>query len=118
MQKENLIQEKTFQFSLDIIKLYQYLKENKEYDIARQVLRSGTSIGSNIEEAIGAQSKKDFLSKNNISLKEARETYYWLRLLNESDILPTEFKFLLDDNLSIINILSSIVKTLKKQLNL
>ena len=118
MQKENLIQEKSFQFSLNIIKLYRYLKEVQEYEIAKQVLRSGTSIGANIEEAIAAQSKKDFLSKNNISLKEARETYYWLRLLKESKLLPYEFKFLLDDNLSIINILSSIVKTMKKQLNL
>ncbi|MBN2668301.1 MAG: four helix bundle protein [Bacteroidales bacterium] len=118
MKKNNLIQEKSFQFSLDIIKLYKYLKEVKEFDIARQVLRSGTSIGANIEEALGAQSKRDFLSKKNISLKEARETYYWLRLLKQSDMLPNQFHYLLDDNFSIINILSSIVKTIKEQLNL
>ena len=118
MPKDNLIQDKSFQFSLDIIRLYKNLKANKEYDIAKQILRSGTSIGANVEEAIGAQSKKDFLSKMNISLKEARETYYWLRLLQKSDMLSPEYLFLQEDNLNIINILSSIVKTLKKELNM
>ena len=118
MSKDNLIQSKSFQFSLDIIKLYKDLKFNNEYDIARQILRSGTSIGANVEEAIGAQSKKDFLSKMNLSLKEARETHYWLRLLKDSNMLKNEFLFLLDDALSIVSILSSIVKTLKKELEL
>ena len=118
MPKENLIQSKSFQFSLDIIKLYKVLKASAEYDIARQLLRSGTSIGANVEEAIGAQSKRDFLSKMNISLKEARETHYWLRLLKDSNMLKNEFLFLLDDALSMVSILSSIVKTLKKELNM
>ena len=117
MKKDNLIQDKSFQFSLDIIKLYKILKQNKEYDIARQLLRSGTSIGANVEEAIGAQSKRDFLAKISISLKEARETYYWLRLLKQSEMLDAKFFFILEDSLSIINIISSIVKTLKEQLN-
>jgi four helix bundle protein len=116
--KDNLIQTKSFQFSLDIIRLYRTLKNAKEYEIASQILRSGTSIGANIEEAIGAQSKRDFLSKISISLKETRETYYWLRLLKESSLLPVEFDFLLEDVVSILNINSSIVKTLKEQLNL
>jgi len=114
--KENLIQNKSFEFSLNIIKLYKSLKTQSEYDIARQLLRSGTSIGANIEEAIGAQSKKDFFSKLSISLKEARETYYWLRLLEKSEMLEKEYVSLLEDNVSLINILSSIVKTLKKEL--
>ena len=117
MAKDNLIQNKSFQFSLDIIKLYKELMSKREYDIARQVLRSGTSIGANVEEAIGAQSKRDFLAKISISLKEARETHYWLRLLKQSNMLDSKFFFLLDDNFSIINIISSIVKTLKEQLN-
>ena len=117
MAKENLIQGKSYQLSLDIIKLYKILKAETEYDIARQILRSGTSVGANVEEAIGAQSKRDFLSKMNISLKEARETHYWLRLLKDSDMLKSEFDFLLDDALSIVSILSSIVKTLKNELN-
>ncbi len=114
--KENLIQNKSFEFSLNIIKLYKSLKTQSEYDIARQLLRSGTSIGANIEEAIGAQSKKDFFSKLSISLKEARETYYWLRLLEKSEMLEKKYVSLLEDNVSLINILSSIVKTLKKEL--
>jgi len=115
--KDNLIQKKSFEFSLNIIKLYKGLKAKQEYDIARQLLRSGTSIGANIEESIGAQSKRDFLAKISISLKESRETYYWLRLLKQSDMLDSKYFFLLDDNLSIINIISSIVKTMKEQLN-
>ena len=115
--KDNLIQKKSFEFSLNIIKLYKDLKVKQEYDIARQLLRSGTSIGANIEEAIGAQSKRDFLAKISISLKESRETYYWLRLLKQSNMLDSKFLFLLDDNFSIINIISSIVKTMKEQLN-
>jgi len=114
--KENLIQNRSFEFSLNIIKLYKSLKTQSEYDIARQLLRSGTSIGANIEEAIGAQSKKDFFSKLSISLKEARETYYWLRLLEKSEMLEKKYVSLLEDNVSLINILSSIVKTLKKEL--
>ncbi len=115
--KDNLIQKKSFEFSLNIINLYKDLKVNQEYDIARQLLRSGTSIGANVEEAIGAQSKRDFLAKISISLKESRETYYWLRLLKQSEMLDSKFFFILDDNLSIINIISSIVKTMKEQLN-
>ena len=115
--KDNLIQKKSFEFSLNIINLYKDLKVNQEYDIARQLLRSGTSIGANVEEAIGAQSKRDFLAKISISLKESRETYYWLRLLKQSEMLDSKFFFILDDNLSIINIISPIVKTMKEQLN-
>ncbi len=82
--KENLIQDKSFDFALLIIELYKVLTERKEYILSKQLLRSGTSIGANIEEAIAGQSQKDFLSKINISLKEARETRYWLRLLERS----------------------------------
>ncbi|MFQ6614921.1 MAG: four helix bundle protein [Fidelibacterota bacterium] len=79
------IQKRSFDFSLKIVNLYKHLRyDQKEYVLSKQILRSGTSIGANIEEAYAAQSKKDFISKMNIALKEARETYYWLRLLKES----------------------------------
>lgn len=82
MAKENLIKDKTFSFALRIIQLYQYLcEEKKELVISKQLLRCGTSIGANVEEADGAQSKKDFIAKIQISLKEAKESHYGLRLL-------------------------------------
>ncbi len=71
------------------IKLYKYLADKKEYVLSKQVLRSGTSIGANIEEAINAQSKVDFIHKLSIAQKEAGETSYWLRLFKESEILQT-----------------------------
>lgn len=75
------IYERTFQFVLDIVKLYRYLTGNKEFILSKQLLRSGTSIGANVCEAQAAQSRKDFASKMAIASKEARETLYWLRLL-------------------------------------
>ncbi|MFT5917342.1 MAG: four helix bundle protein [Flammeovirgaceae bacterium] len=80
MKTENVILTKSYQFSLRIIKLYVHLKsEKKEYELSKQVLRSGTSIGANSEEGVGAQSKKDFIAKFSIAYKEDRETHYWLR---------------------------------------
>ena len=85
MKKDNIVQKKSYVFALRIINLYKFLKsERNEYDLSRQILKSGTSIGANIEEAIGAQSKKDFISKLSIAYKEARETHYWIRLLRDS----------------------------------
>lgn len=84
--KNNIIVDKTFLFAKDVIEVYLKLKSEKEYDIARQFLRSGTSIGANIEEAQGAQSKKDFISKISIAYKEARECNYWIRLLQTTGI--------------------------------
>ncbi len=118
MKKQNIIQEKSFKFAIEIINLYKVLKAKQEYDLARQILRSGTSIGANIEESIAAQSKKDFLSKVSIALKEARETNYWLKLLGESKLLPTQFFFLKNDSIELITIMSSIVKTVKEQLKI
>ncbi len=74
MKKENLIKEKSYKFVLDIIKLYKFLTSKNEYVLSKQILRSGTSIGANIEESQAAQSKKDFISKLSIANKEARET--------------------------------------------
>jgi four helix bundle protein len=80
--KENIIQKKTFDFAIRIINVYKYLKQNKsETVISKQLLRSGTSIGANIEEAIGGQSKNDFSSKLSVAYKEARESNYWIKIL-------------------------------------
>jgi len=84
--EENIILSKTYNFALRIIDLYKYLsKEEKEYTLSKQILRSGTSIGVNSEEAAGSISKKDFRAKFFIAYKEARETHYWIRLLRDSD---------------------------------
>jgi four helix bundle protein len=86
--KENVIQIKSFEFSIKIVEVYKHLKEEKrEFILSKQLLRSGTSIGANVEEAIGGQSKKDFIAKISISYKEARETKYWIRLLTATDFL-------------------------------
>src|SRR5687767_3712170 len=112
--KQNLIQDRTFNFALDIIKVYVQMVEKKEYVLSKQLLRSGTSIGANVEEAIGGQSKKDFLSKMNIGLKETRETNYWLRLLKESKLVDVDFNPTLKESKEIMNIISAIVKTTKQ----
>ena len=83
----------------------------KEYVMSKQVLRSGTSIGANVKEALRAQSRADFRAKMNIALKEASETEYWLELLHESDFISEEqFQSIIADNIEIIKILTSIVK--------
>ncbi len=116
MKKANIIQEKTFDFALKIINLYKDLRYNwKEFVLSKQVLRSGTSIGANVEEAIGGFSKRDFGAKINIAYKESRETRYWLRLLYHSKYInEIEYKTLINDCDHIIKILTSIGLTLKK----
>lgn len=109
--KENLIQEMAFKFALDIVKLYSLLRQSNEHVLANQLLRSGTSIWANVEEAIAWQTKKDFISKMSIASKEARESRYWLRLLSESKITTINFESYLKDAESIINVLTKIVKT-------
>ncbi|MFA6240902.1 MAG: four helix bundle protein [Candidatus Hydrogenedentales bacterium] len=91
MKSDNVIQQKSYLFAVRIVKLCQHLAgTKKEYVLSRQVLRSGTSIGANVEEAIGGQSRADFLSKISIAYKEARETAYWLRLLKDTGYLDIE----------------------------
>ena len=111
MKKENVILDKTFNFSLKIIELYKYLSNNKEYIISKQLLRSGTSIGANVEESTAAQTKKDFITKMSIASKEARETRYWLRLLKKSQLVSGNYDEYLNDIDEIIKISTSIVKT-------
>jgi len=107
----NLIVDKTFNFSKEIIKLYIDLKKDKIFELASQLFRSGTSIGANVEEAQAAQSKRDFTHKMSLAAKEARETRYWLRLLNETELSGNEVKHLLKEIEEIINILTNIIKT-------
>ena len=112
----SIIKNKSFELSLKIIKLYKKLLNEKEYVISRQLLKSGTSIGANVEEALAGQSKKDFIAKMSISSKEARETKYWLRLLKESELTLLNVNDELVDIEEIIRILTSIVKTSQENL--
>jgi four helix bundle protein len=120
MKKDNVVQTKSFDFALKIIEIYKYLKEEKrEFVMSKQLLRSGTSVGANIEEAIGAQTDKDFFMKITISYKEMRETIYWIKLLKFSSYLEKEkADYLLDDADELIRIIGSIQKTLKIKLGI
>ena len=110
---EKKIDERTFEFALEIIDLYKYMIGNKEYILSKQILRSGTSIGANVQESQAAQSKADFISKMSIASKEARETKYWLRLLDQSGYLDgySRKDTIMTDIDAIINIITKIVKT-------
>ena len=112
MEKDNLIAKKSFDFAIRIVKLYKYLTtEKKEYELSKQLLRCGTSIGANVAESERGQSKADFNAKLNIALKEANETDYWLRLLYSTGYLTKEqFSSIIQDVDEIISILVSIVK--------
>jgi four helix bundle protein len=111
MKTENKILELSFDFSLQIINLYKLLIHKNEYVLSKQLLRSGTSIGANIEEAIAGQTRKDFITKMSIASKEARETRYWLRLLDKSKLVDVDYSPYLISVEHIINILTKIVKT-------
>ena len=107
----NVVRNKSFEFALAVIQLYQELQRQQEYIISKQLLRCGTSIGANVEEATAGQSRKDFLSKMAIASKEARETKYWLLLLQQSNLTNVEVTSLLAQVDELIRILTSIVKT-------
>ena len=112
----NVVEEKSFQFAIRIVRLYQYLRsKKKEFVLSKQLLRSGTSVGANVAEAQQAQSRADFLSKINIALKEAAETEYWLRLLQATDYLEEEeFRSIYSDCEQVKKLLVAIVKTTKE----
>ncbi len=114
---KNIIAKKAYGFALDIIKLYKHLaSEKKEFVLSKQMLRSGTSIGANINEAVSGQTKRDFIHKLSIALKEARETSYWLNLLKDSDYISQQTFDELDSKcLELIKILSSIILTTKEK---
>ena len=115
MKQNNLILDKSFAFAVRIVKLYKYLcDEQKEYVLSKQLLRSGTSIGANIKEAIRGFSKKDFRFKLGIALKEASETEYWLELLYETEyISEKQFLSMNDDCIELIKILTAILNSSK-----
>jgi four helix bundle protein len=116
--KDNLVVLKTFQFAVKIIETFKILNEDKkEYILSKQLLRAGTSIGANVREGVQAQSKKDFISKMSIALKEAYETEYWIELLIETKFLVSfDSDKLLKEVREIIKILSSIILTSKSNL--
>jgi four helix bundle protein len=117
MEKENIVKNKSFDFAVKVVRLaYQIQKEKKEYDLSRQIIRSATSIGANIEESMGGQSNKDFLHKISISYKEARETDYWLRLMLEVELITkVEQESLLKDAQEILRLLGAIRRTMQQK---
>ena len=114
--KNNVIAEKSKKFAVRIVKLYKHLCDAKtEFVMSKQILRSGTSIGANVHEALQAQSRSDFIHKMNIALKEASETEYWLEILHETEFISSdEYKSIADDCSEINKILISIIKTSKE----
>ena len=118
MNSDNVILEKSLKFSIRIVRLYQYLcSESKDYVISKQLLRCGTSIGANINEAQYAISKSDFLNKMHISLKECAETIYWIELLYQTDYLSEpQYNSILTDCEELRNLLSSITKSTRESM--
>ena len=114
MKTDNVVAERSMEFAVRIVRLYKYLREEKqEFVLSKQLLRSGTSIGANVQEALRGQSRKDFVSKMNIALKEVAETEYWIELLHRTDyISKVEFDSIFKDCKEITKILMSIVKTI------
>jgi four helix bundle protein len=114
-QTNSIVGRKSYAFALEIISIYKYLiAEKKEFVLSKQLLRSGTSIGTNVQEGISSESKRDFVHKLSIALKEAKETSYWLSLLKDSNYLAVDqFDKLNNSCCEIIRILSSIILTTK-----
>jgi four helix bundle protein len=119
MKKDNVVVEKTYAFAIRIVNCYKYLyTKKKEFVLSKQLLRSGTSIGANVEESVGGQSEKDFIAKMTIAYKEARETNYWLRILRGTEFLNEKMSnSLLKDNEEILKLIGTILKTMKSKLS-
>lgn len=116
IKTESIIAGKSYSFALKIIELYKHLiSEKKEYVLSKQLLRSDTSIGANVNEAVCAQSKRDFVHKLSIALKETRETSYWLNLLKDSNYITDGYTVLTNLCTEINKILSSIILTTKQK---
>jgi len=111
METKGSIYERSFEFALKVIELHKKLTKQREFVLSKQLLRSGTSIGANVNEATAAESKKDFLHKMAIASKEARETLYWLKLLRKSRLIDTDLTIELELCDELVRILTSIVKT-------
>ncbi|HFK5510754.1 four helix bundle protein [Elizabethkingia anophelis] len=119
MKEDNIIKQKSFDFAVRVIKLYQYLSnDKKEFILSKQILRSGTSVGAMIRESEHAQSKSDFIQKLSIAQKEINETIYWLELFQATDYLSAqEFESINEDAVEIIKFITSIIKTTKNNIN-
>ncbi|MFH1940764.1 MAG: four helix bundle protein [bacterium] len=114
-KKENIIQEKSYAFALNVIRFVRkFPRTNEGFVIGQQLLKSATSIGANVEEAIGGFSKSDFTHKMNIALKEAREANYWLRLIRDSGLAKYSVEILITESEEIRKILTAIVKSAQK----
>ena len=108
----NPVREKSYDFALLIIRLFQQLQKKREFVVSKQLLRSGTSVGANVEEATAAESRRDFIHKMTLASKEARESMYWLRLLSDSDLVPgIEVSDELAKAHELVRLLTSIVKS-------
>ena len=118
MSKENVIKQKSFDFAIRIVKLYQYLNADKqEYVMSKQLLRSGTSVGAMVREAEHSESKVDFIHKLSVAQKEINETLYWLELLKATDYLTEpEFDSINTDAIEIIKLITTIIKTGKQNI--
>jgi len=113
--KPNIVQDKSYSFAIRIISVARWLRTQKEFELSSQVLRAGTGIGSNVEEALAAVSRPDFVAKMGVASKEARESYYWLRLLRDAGVLPNrKIGPLLNDCLDLVRLLTAIIKTSQK----
>jgi len=113
--KENIIRNKSYQFSLEIIKVCELLENQKSFVLSNQLLKCGTSIGANVRESQSAESKKDFIHKLSIALKESRETDYWLNLLKDSHKLTENILVpLINTNIELQKILAKILLSSKK----
>lgn len=119
MKNDNPVQLKSYAFALRMIKMYKHLTDEKrEFVLSKQALRSGTSIGANVREAMGAQSKKDFLSKMSIAYKETLETEYWIMLLRDSDYIESNAAIsILSDCQELIKLIGSIIVTTRENLS-
>ena len=113
--KENVVKTKSFAFTVRVVKLYQYLcEQKKEFVLSKQLLRSGTSVGAMVREAEHAETKNDFKHKMGIAQKEINESIYWLELLKETDYLTKEqFESVNNDAVEIIKLITSIIKSTK-----
>jgi len=114
--KQNIVLDKSLQFAKDIIDLYKQMQVAKEYIISKQILRSGTSIGANINEATAGVSKRDFIAKMAIASKEARETAYWLKLIDYGEFVNIDLSRMENSCNELIRMLTSIVKTAQNNL--
>lgn len=117
--KENIVKNKSFEFAIRVVKLYQFLcDQQKEFVLSKQLLRCGTSVGAMVREAEHAETKKDFIHKMAVAQKEINETMYWLELLHQTQYLNKEqFVSINNDALEIIRLITSIIKSAKAKIN-